>query len=136
MNNSLIFAHIKGMKTLALALCMAVAVSGNNVEAMIESRVVQNDLIETAICLVVDDEALVCVTTMPIYSRSQRQKLVEELTEDIAQELGIRAVICFDCDIYYKASKLKKQQSANPDEIRALIKSCKIRRGDEYNRDN
>ena len=45
MNNSLIFAHIKGMKTLALALCMAVAVSGNNVEAMIESRVVQNDLI-------------------------------------------------------------------------------------------
>ena len=124
------------MKTLVLALCMAVSVSGSNVEATIEARVSQNELIETAICLVVDDEALVCVTTMPIYSRSQRQKLVQELSEEIAQEFGKRAVICLDCDIYYKASKLKKQQTINPDDIRALIKSCKIRRGDEYNRDN
>ena len=124
------------MKTLALALCMAVAVSGNSVEAAIEACVSQNELIETAICLVVDDEALVCVTTAPIYSRSQRQALVDELTATIGSEFGIRAVVCFDCDIYYKASKLKKQQTVNPDDIRALIKSCKIRRGNEYNRDN
>ena len=124
------------MKTLALALCMAVAVSGNSVEAAIEACVSQNELIETAICLVVDDEALVCVTTMPIYSRSQRQALVDELTATIGSEFGKNAVICFDCDIYYKASKLKKQQTVNPDDIRALIKSCKIRRGNEYNRDN
>ena len=129
-------AHIKGMKTLALALCMAVAVSGGNVEEKIEARVAQNDLIDTAICLVVDDEALVCVTTEPIYSRSQRQKLLEELTATIDSEFGIRAVVCFDCDIYYKASKLKKQQTVNVDEVRALIRSCKIRRGNEYNRDN
>lgn len=124
------------MKTLVLALCMAVAISGGNVEEKIEARVAQNDLIDTAICLVVDDEALVCVTTMPIYSRSQRQALVDELTATINSEFGKNAVICFDCDIYYKASKLKKQQSVNPDDIRALIESCKIRRGDEYNRDN
>lgn len=121
---------------MALALCMAVAVSGSNVESAIESRVAQNDLIETAICLVVDDEALVCVTTAPIYSRSQRQALVEDLTTTIDSEFGKSVVICFDCDIYYKASKLKKQQTVNPDDIRALIKSCKIRRGNEYNRDN
>ena len=124
------------MKTLVLALCMAVAISGNSVEAAIESRVAQNDLVDTAICLVVDDEALVCVTTMPIYSRSQRQALVDELTATINSEFGKNAVICFDCDIYYKASKLKKQQSVNEDEIRSLIRSCKIRRGNEYNRDN
>lgn len=124
------------MKTLALALCMAVAVTGNNVESLIESRVKSNELIDTAICLVVDDEALLCVTTEPIYSRSHRQALVEELTATISSEFGIRAVVCFDCDIYYKASKLKKQQTVNEDEIRALIRSCKIRRGNEYNRDN
>ncbi|MGN0796856.1 MAG: hypothetical protein ACI4M5_01465 [Christensenellales bacterium] len=124
------------MKTLALALCMAVAVSGNNVESLIESRVKSHESIDTAICLVVDDEALVCVTTKPIYSRTQRQKLVEELTDCIKIEFGKSATICFDCDIYYKASKLKKQQTVNPDEIRALIRSCKIRRGNEYNRDN
>ena len=124
------------MKTLALALCMAVAVSSGSVEAMIEARVCQNELIDTAICLVVDDEALVCVTTAPIYSRSQRQALVDELTATISSEYGKSAVVCFYCDIYYKASKLKKQHTVNEDEIRSLIKSCKIRRGNEYNRDN
>ncbi|MGN0771094.1 MAG: hypothetical protein ACI4MI_00715 [Christensenellales bacterium] len=123
------------MKSFVIAMCVASVIACNS-ETNIEQYVEQNQLIDSVICLIADDQALICATTKPIFSLSQRQSLVEQIVQGVYDNYGLKATVCFDCDVYYRASKLKSEPGVDKQQVHALIQTCKSRRSYEYNRDN
>lgn len=73
----------------------------------IEGIVSRNSLVDKAECLHYSDTIVIALKTQPIFFRSDREKLVEEIRADVSSCYNVREVIVsFDKDIYYKITKI------------------------------
>ncbi len=103
----------------------------SGVESDIEQMVATNPLVENVYCVVADDQALVAIATKPIFSRTERYRLVQSIEQAVQQQFGLIAHVSMDYDIIYQTIKLKKQQQIPPNVVQELIENSKRRRNYE-----
>lgn len=119
------------MKTLVMCMCVASILAGSGVESEIESLVASHPLVEDVYCLVADEQVLVAITTQPIFSRTERYRLVESIEQVVSENFGLIAEVSMDYDIIYQAIKVKKQQQVPINVVQELIQSSQRRRNYE-----
>lgn len=78
----------------------------------IESLVTSNELVNSPECIVYADTVIVALRTEPIFFRSERLKLTEDLKAGIKERYDVREIIItFDKDIYYKITKIDAERA-------------------------
>lgn len=106
------------LMTIMTMLVMSVSTSE------METLAIAYPMIDNAECIYYTDTVVVALKTEPIFFRSDRIKLVNELTEDIRSKYNVREIlISFDKDVYYKITKIdaKRQKGVSEDELRPDI---------------
>ncbi|MDE5616393.1 MAG: YhcN/YlaJ family sporulation lipoprotein [Clostridia bacterium] len=95
----------------------------------VESIVSQNSMVDYCIALVWKNRALVGVIPKPLFSRTQRVQLEDQIKQSISEVYGFEEVlVSFDMDIIHEISKLNKKTNVDNKEIETLFYSVKVRR--------
>lgn len=114
---------------------MAVAAQGGGF-AELNAFVEEDAQTQSAQCLVCDDIALVGVITLPIFGRAQRFAYIQAQSERIKERYGYReVVVTFDTDLYYEIKKLTTRETFDKSLARALIRTAKVRRAEQFQRE-
>ncbi len=95
----------------------------------VESIVSQNTLVDYCVAYVWKNRVLVGIIPKPLYSRTQRTQLEEQIKQSINDAYGFDEVLLsFDMDIIHEISKLNKRSDVDDKEVETLFYSVKIRR--------
>lgn len=95
----------------------------------VESIVSQNELVDYCVAYVWKNRLLVGIIPKPLYSRTQRTQLEEQIKQDIAGAYGFdETLVSFDMDILHEISKLNKKPTTDDREVELLFHSVKVRR--------
>ncbi|MEG1535729.1 MAG: YhcN/YlaJ family sporulation lipoprotein [Clostridia bacterium] len=74
------------------------------------------------------DELFVGIITQPLFTLSEKQKLVESIATDIKQKFSYtNVIVSTNCDLFHKAKKINSQPIANPVDIENLFLLAKAR---------
>lgn len=95
----------------------------------VETIVASNPLVDYCNAYVWRNRVVVGIMPHPIYSRSQRDKLVQEIIDDLDEAYGFdETLISFDMDIVYEISKFNKKPRVDEKDASALFYTVKVRR--------
>lgn len=95
----------------------------------VESIASQNSMVDYCVALVWKNRALVGVIPKPLFSRTQRTQLEEQIKQSISEVYGFEEIlVSFDMDIIHEISKLNKKPNVDNKEIETLFYCVKVRR--------
>ena len=105
----------------------------NVARADVESILSQIQAVDYCVALVWKNRLLVGVIPKPLFSRTERTQLEEQLTQAVSEEYGFDEIlISFDMDIIHEIVKFNKASSAEiattDKQIETLFYSVKVRR--------
>lgn len=74
-------------------------------KTQITQLVNQNPLVTQSVCGFNENTIVIGILNQPIFSRSEREKFVQELTKSIQAQFGKKVCVTMDTDLYYRISK-------------------------------
>ena len=104
-------------------------VDENSGRQAVESIVSQNTSVDYSVVYVWKNRTLVGVIPKPLYSRSERIELEEQIKRSISEVYGFEEVlVSFDMDIIHEIGKLNKKTAVDDKEVETLFYSVKVRK--------
>lgn len=95
----------------------------------VESIVSQNVSVDYCVAYVWKNRVLVGIIPKPIFGRTQRAQLEEQIKQSISEVYGFEeALVSFDMDIIHEIGKLNKKTNVSDKEVETLFYSVKVRR--------
>lgn len=95
----------------------------------VESIVSQNEKVDYCVAYAWKNRLLVGIIPKPLFSRSQRIELEEQIKQSINQVYGFEEVLLsFDMDIIHEIGKLNKRTDVEDKEVETLFYSVKVRK--------
>ncbi|MDE6614911.1 MAG: hypothetical protein K2K24_05315 [Clostridia bacterium] len=95
----------------------------------VESIVSQNSLVDYCVAYVWKNRVLVGIIPKPLYSRSQRVELEEQIKQSISEVYGFdETLVSFDMDIIHEIGKLNKRTDVPDKDVETLFYSVKVRK--------
>jgi precorrin-4 methylase len=77
----------------------------------VETLVQNNNLVNDAECIVYADTVVLALRTEPIFLRSERVKLENQIIDEIKERYDVREVlVSFDRDVYYKITRIDRMR--------------------------
>ena len=95
----------------------------------VESIVSQNSLVDYCVAYVWKNRVIVGIIPKPLYSRTQRTQLEEQIKQSISEAYGFDEIlISFDMDMIHEIGKLNKRSYVDDKEVETLFYSAKVRK--------
>lgn len=92
-----------------------------NIEYAVESYCITNTAIKAAAVMEYNDILIVAVMTKPIYTRSERQNLLNTLSYDISSRYCRKAIVTADLEVYSKIIKYNMGRDIDPADIVNIV---------------
>lgn len=85
----------------------------------IEKFISANQYVKQSACLIDGETAVVAVLTKPIYTQSERSRLIKQIAQDVAEKFSLKSVtVTLDGDVFCKI----ELQTATVEGIQALLR--------------
>ncbi|NCA68094.1 MAG: hypothetical protein EOM87_08535 [Clostridia bacterium] len=88
-----------------------------NIEYAVESYCLTNELIKAAAVIEYNDTLIVAVMTRPVYTRSERDRLIKSLGADIGEKYCRNAIVTADLEVYSKILMYQSGRDVKPSDI-------------------
>lgn len=88
-----------------------------NIEYAVESYCLTYELIKAAAVMEYNDKIIVAVMTRPVFTRSERNRLLQSLGADINTRYSKSAIVTADLEVYSKILMYNSGRDIEPAEI-------------------
>lgn len=100
---------------------MIAIVAEVNIEYAVEDYCINNSSIKSAAVMEYNNTLIVAVMTKPIFTRSERQRVLNSLSKDIGERYCRKVIVTADLEVYSKIVKYHMGRDINPQEIVEIV---------------